>query len=152
MSLGHLLFRAARILNELGVARASRQFAVPGLRPVHMQVLPHLDLQGTRATELARRMGITKQAVGPILDELEGFGVIERVPDPADGRARIVRFTEGGRAGLLAGLGLLAEIEAELSERVGAERIARLKVDLAVVLPEIEGLAAAVAEDDARGP
>lgn len=103
-----------------------------------------MELEGARPRAAA--------AVGPILDELEGFGVIERVPDPADGRARIVRLTEGGRAGLLAGFGLLAEIEAELSERVGVETIARLKVDLVAVLPEIERLAAAMAEDDARGP
>ncbi|MDP2317083.1 MAG: MarR family transcriptional regulator [Pseudomonadota bacterium] len=141
MSLGHLLFRAARLLNEVGVARTSRELGVPGLRTAHMQVLPHLDLQGTRATEIARRMGISKQAVGELLDEIEAMGVIERVPDPTDGRARIVRFTESGRAGLLAGLGVLAEVEAELAARVGTETIARLKADLAVVLPAIEAMA-----------
>lgn len=141
MSLGHLLFRTARILNELGVARASVEFGVPGLRPAHMQVLPHLDLQGTRATEIARRMGISKQAVGELLDEIEAFGVIERVPDPTDGRARIVRFTEAGRAGLLVGLGVLAGIEAELAARIGADTVARLKADLSVALPTIEAMA-----------
>lgn len=145
MSLGHLLFRSARLLNELGVARASEKFGAPGLRTAHMQVLPHLDLEGTRATEIARRMGITKQAVGELLDEIEQFGVIERVPDPTDGRARIVRFTERGRTGLLVGLGVLAEIEAELAERVGADTVARLKADLAVALPVIEAMAGSTA-------
>ncbi|MES2638959.1 MAG: MarR family transcriptional regulator [Myxococcota bacterium] len=141
MSLGHLLFRTARILNELGVARSSAEFGIPGLRAAHMGVLPHLDLSGTRATEIARRMGISKQAVGELLDEIEAFGVIERVPDPTDGRARIVRFTERGRAGLLVGLGVLAGIEAELAARIGADTVARLKADLSVALPAIEAMA-----------
>lgn len=142
MSLGHLLFRTARLLNELGVARASAEFGIPGLRAAHMQVIPHLDLSGTRATEIARRMGISKQAVGELLDEIEAFGVIERIPDPTDGRARIVRFTERGRAGLLVGLGVLAGIEAELAARIGADTVARLKADLSVALPTIEAMAA----------
>lgn len=142
VNLGHLLFRTARILNELGVARTSAQFGIPGLRAAHMAVLPHLDLGGTRATDLAKRMGITKQAVGQLLDEIEALGVIERVPDPTDGRARIVRFTEAGRAGLLVGLGVLSGIESDLAARVGQERIDRLKVDLSVLLPAVEALAA----------
>jgi DNA-binding MarR family transcriptional regulator len=141
VSLGHLLFRTARILNELGVARSSAELGAPGLRAAHMQVLPHLDLSGTRATEIARRMDISKQAVGELLDEIEAFGVIERVPDPTDGRARIVRFTERGRAGLLVGLGVLAGIEAELAARIGADTVARLKADLSVALPAIEAMA-----------
>ncbi len=140
VNLGHLLFRTARLLNEVGVARVRRDFGVPGLKASHMQVLPHLDLAGTRATELARRMGVTKQAVGQLLDEIEALGVIERVPDPEDGRARLVRFTEQGRAGLLVGLGVLAGLERELAERVGADTIERLKRDLAVLLPAVEAL------------
>lgn len=144
-NLGHLLFRTARLLNELGVARTRARFGIPGLRAAHMAVLPHLDLQGTRATELARRMGITKQAVGQLLDEIEALGVIERIPDPTDGRARVVRFTEQGRAGLLVGLGVLAGIEAELAAAVGPDAIDRLKGDLAALLPVVEALAAAEA-------
>lgn len=143
VNLGHLLFRTARLLNDVGVARVRRDFGMDGLRAAHMQVLPHLDLAGTRATDLAKRMGVTKQAVGQLLDEIEVLGVIERVPDPADRRARLVRFTEKGRAGLLVGLGVLAGIERELVEQVGAEAIARLKEDLAVLLPAVERLARA---------
>lgn len=139
-NLGHLLFRTARLLNELGVARVRKQHGVPGLRAAHMQVLPHIDLDGTRATDIAARMGISKQAVGQLLDDMEGFGVIERVPDPADKRARIVRFTASGRAGLLVGLGVLTGLEAELAGTVGAEALERLKDDLAALLPAVEAL------------
>lgn len=142
-NLGHLLFRTARILNELGVARVRKLQDVPGLRAAHMQVLPHIDLEGTRATEIAAKMGITKQAVGQLLDDMEGFGVIERVPDPSDKRARIVRFTAAGREGLLVGLGVLVGIEGELARRVGEDTLDRLKDDLAALLPAVEALYAA---------
>ncbi|MFN7142271.1 MAG: MarR family winged helix-turn-helix transcriptional regulator [Myxococcota bacterium] len=143
VSLGHLLLRTSRLLNDIGVARVRRDLGYDGLRAAHMQVLPHLDLAGTRATDLAKRMGISKQAVGQLLDEIEALGVIERVPDPADRRARLVRFTEKGRAGLLVGLGVLAGVERELVEAVGAETIARLKEDLTALLPVVERLARA---------
>lgn len=141
-SLGHLLFKSARLLNEIGVARVRRKFSLDALRPSHMQVLPHLDLEGTRATVLAQRMGITKQAVGQLLDDLEAMGMLERVPDPTDARARLVRFTEQGKAGIFEGLAVLAGVEAELVATVGAERLARMKEDLAVLLPVLEGISA----------
>jgi DNA-binding MarR family transcriptional regulator len=140
-SLGHLLFKSARLLNEVGVARVRGKFGLEALRPSHMQVLPHLDLDGTRATVLAQRMGISKQAVGQLLDDLEAMGMVERVPDPTDARARLVRFTDQGRAGIFEGLAVLAGVEAELRQAVGEARIARLKEDLAVLLPAVERLA-----------
>jgi DNA-binding MarR family transcriptional regulator len=88
-------------------------------------------------------MGITKQAVGQLLDDMEGFGVIERVPDPSDKRARIVRFTAAGREGLLVGLGVLVGIEGELARQVGEDTLDRLKDDLAALLPAVEALYAA---------
>lgn len=141
-NLGHLLFRSARLLNELGVARVRRLSGHTGLRAAHMQVLPHLDLDGTRLTELARRMGISKQAAGQLIDDLEQMGVVERVADPHDARARQVRFTAAGKAGLLVGLGVLQGLERELSAAAGAETIERLVADLARLLPVLEALVA----------
>ena len=65
------------------------------IRPAHTALFPHIDLSGTRQTALARRMGVSKQAVGQLVSELEQMGALERVPDPSDGRARLVRFAAG---------------------------------------------------------
>ncbi|MEN9578936.1 MAG: hypothetical protein RJA70_1945 [Pseudomonadota bacterium] len=114
-----LLFRTARLTNELSLARAQGALKLPNLRAAHLSVFPHIDLEGTRSTELARRMDISKQAVGQLLDELEGFGVIQRAKDPADGRARLVQFTERGALGMLTGLKLLEGVEDQMTTHLG---------------------------------
>lgn len=139
-NLGHLLMRCARLYNEVGVARVREVAGLPELRPAHMQVLPHLDLDGTRQTDLARRMGMTKQAAGELIADLERMGAIERVADPSDRRARLVRLTPRAREGLLVGLGVLVAIESEVRAEVGDARVERLVDDLLVLLSVVERL------------
>jgi DNA-binding MarR family transcriptional regulator len=122
-----LLFRSARLLDELALRRVAEKPGRPKLRRSHTALFPHIDLEGTRVTELAERLGVTKQAVSQALDDLEQLGIVERVADPADARARLVRFTERGRAGLLDGLAILRELEAECAAAIGASRMAELR-------------------------
>src|SRR3954465_10590325 len=70
----------------------------PELRPTHACVFGTIGPAGDRLTSLADRAGMTKQAVGEVASELEGIGYVERVPDPSDGRAKIIQLTEEGRA------------------------------------------------------
>ncbi len=99
-------------MNEKAVARV-RAGGMPELRPVYMTLMPHLDLEGTRLTGLAERMGISKQAVSQIVDELEEMGVVERRRDPSDGRARLTRKIGSGQMQRLrrARVSLLRELE-----------------------------------------
>jgi len=130
----HSLLRAARLLNELAVARTRQRTGEKRLRPSHTALLPHLDLAGTRLTELATRMGISKQATSELISDLEELGMVDRRPDPQDGRARLVCFTSAGRRALLDGLSLLQAIEGELTHELGARAMA----DLARCLPKLE--------------
>jgi DNA-binding MarR family transcriptional regulator len=131
----HSLLRAARLLNELAVARVRRRpNGESRLRPSHTAVLPHLDLDGTRLTVLAERLGVSKQATSELVTDLESFGMVERRPDPSDGRAKRVCFTALGRKALLDGLALLQSIEDELRQELGARDMAAL----ARVLPKVE--------------
>src|SRR5688572_1191774 len=114
-----LLFKAARLLDEQALARAARESGRPPLRRAHTSLLPHVDLGGTRITDLAQRLGVSKQAASQLVDDLEQLGVLAREPDPDDARARRVVFTPRGRAGLLEGLALLRELEAELTREIG---------------------------------
>ena len=136
-STGQLLLRAARLLNERAVGRV-RAEGQPQLRPVHMTLMPHLDVQGTRLTELAARMGISKQGASQIAGDLEEMGIVERRPDPSDGRARLVRFTRRGEQALFHGLGVLEGLEAELARSVGATRMQRLRQGLVALLAELD--------------
>ncbi|HEX9102281.1 MAG TPA: MarR family transcriptional regulator [Polyangia bacterium] len=135
-----MLFRAARLWNEEAMARVQRR--APAARLAHTTLLPHIDLDGTRQTEIARRAGISKQAVGQLVDDLVALGMLARVPDPLDGRAQLVRFTDEGIAQLLVGLDVLDEIEIDLGGDVGAGALDRLRQGLAKLLPALERLSA----------
>jgi DNA-binding MarR family transcriptional regulator len=98
------------------------------VREGHGCVFGFIDLEhGSRLTDLADRSGLTKQAVGEAVAELELKGYVERVPDPLDGRAKIIKLTERGHHACLAGRRLFAEIEKDWAERYGEERIASLR-------------------------
>ena len=136
-SASQLVIRAARLLNERGVTRM-RERGRRQVRTSHTALLPHIDLEGTRITEIARRMGVTKQAVNQAVGEIEAMGLVRRVQDPGDGRAKLVRFTARGRRELLLGLGVLGELEAEMAVQVGRARLTRLREDLEVLVDYLE--------------
>jgi DNA-binding MarR family transcriptional regulator len=137
VSAGQLLLKAARLLNERAIARV-RAEANPDFRTPHTALLPHIDFAGTRLTELAARVGTSKQAVGELVGELEAMGLVSRAVDPADARARLVRFTARGRRALLHGLSVLAEIEDELAVDLGRKTIDRLRADLGKLIEVLE--------------
>jgi DNA-binding MarR family transcriptional regulator len=78
-------------------------------------------------SELAARLGVSKQAVGKVLDEMEQRGFVERRPDQTDRRARRVRLTEHGRAASETAIRLGGQIEAVLASEVGQEQVAALR-------------------------
>jgi DNA-binding MarR family transcriptional regulator len=114
-SAGQLLLKCARLLDEVAVARVNRQAGAPVLRPAHTKLFPHIDFQGTRIGTIAERLGVTKQAVSAWIAELAELKVVEVIPDPADGRAKQVRFTRLGLQGIHHGLSVLRQIEDELA-------------------------------------
>lgn len=136
-SAAQLLFRGARLLNERALTRL-RARGRSQASSAHTALLPHIDLEGTRLTEIARRMRVSKQAVDQTVSELEAVGMVSRVPDPSDGRARLVRFTAAGRRELLKGLELLVELQEELAEHLGRARMKRLHADLAALVDHLE--------------
>ncbi len=89
----------------------------PDSPPRHHPVFENIDPEGTRLTVLAERAGLTHQAMGEFVGELEQRGLVERVPDASDGRARLVRLTDEGRGVVRAAVREIAAIEAEWTER-----------------------------------
>ena len=128
-----LLFKCARLANDLALERVRAETGM-AWRAAHTNLFPHIDHEGTRLTELAMRVGISKQAVGQLVAELEAMGALERVPDPSDGRAKLIRFNRTGRGSIPAGLELLQSVAEELSEEIGTSRM----VDLLGILQDLE--------------
>jgi DNA-binding MarR family transcriptional regulator len=97
------------------------------LRLPHMAVLQYPSPDGCRPIELAERAGMSKQAMNQLLQSLEELGYIQRSADEADGRARIVHFTERGRAAWNKIYEILVEIESEWRATLGERQFEELK-------------------------
>jgi DNA-binding MarR family transcriptional regulator len=106
-----------------------REAGYPELRPTHACVFGTIGEEGDRLTSLAERAGMTKQAVGEVVSELEQVGYVERVPDPADGRAKIIKLTARGLEVWKLGYAVMDEIRGRWAERYGKERVDEM-VDL----------------------
>ncbi len=113
------------------------------VRGAHGCVFGNIDPNGMRLTELADRAAMTKQAVGEAVSDLEGLGYAERVADPSDGRAKIIRLTDRGRAAQAAGFAVIADIEQEWVQRFGASRVADMRALLLGIIASKAGLASA---------
>jgi DNA-binding MarR family transcriptional regulator len=93
----------------------------------HINVTRNLDVQGTRATELARRASMTKQSLGELVAQLEELGIVKREQDPTDGRAKVVLFTERGRDWLEHFHAVLEQTEKEMENELGPTLYKALK-------------------------
>ena len=107
------------------------------MRAPHGNVLQFLDAEGTSVSELARRAQITKQSMAELVAHLERHGYVERVPDPADRRARLVRATARGAEVYAIAREVVAELEQRLTARLGRERFAQLRELLEEVNDEL---------------
>jgi DNA-binding MarR family transcriptional regulator len=137
-SVAQLLFKCARLLNDRAIARANEEEEGFTLRQAHTRLLPHLDFEGTRMVDLARKMDVTKQAVSQLVSELELAGFVELIPDPDDGRAKRVRITRRGAEGIQRGLEVLGSVEKELERAIGKDKMRALHDGLLAVEAALE--------------
>jgi DNA-binding MarR family transcriptional regulator len=87
----------------------------------HIHITRHLSQSGSRLTDLAQHAGMTKQAMGSLVNQCEAWGIVRREPDPGDARARQVRFTDIGLAWLGAYRDAVVQAESELRQAIGDE-------------------------------
>ncbi len=127
-SLGVLLFLPYRHLEDRVLAAV--QAAGHPITLAQARVFQRVDQAGSRLTTLARAAQVTKQTAAYLVDQLESAGYLERVPDPRDGRARLIRITAKGRAVVAIARPVQAEIEAEWTARLGPRRSAEFRKSL----------------------
>lgn len=129
--LGRLLGHAMRRFDARVLELMARDVDVPlalanlaarqQVTAAHIHITRHLALDGSRLTDLAAKAGMSKQAMGDLVDQCEAWGLVVREPDPRDARARLVRFTPTGLAWLAAFERAVTQAEAEFRSDVGEE-------------------------------
>lgn len=87
----------------------------------HIHITRHLSAEGARLTELATRAGMTKQAMATLITQCEAWGMVQREDDPADARARRIRFTATGLAWLNAYRDAVQQAQTEMRNAIGSE-------------------------------
>lgn len=115
----------------------------PDIKPSHNAVFAHLGDDARRAADLAAAAGMTRQSMGELVRELVDLGILEMVPDPSDGRAKLVTFSREGKTFATAGFRHLRAVEDRLEAEFGDEYEAARRVleRLSDVLDDIPGTA-----------
>lgn len=114
LSLIHLML--SRQVAE-GAARAGHP-----VKASHSAVFGQMTAEGSRLTDLAKGANMTPQAMGELVDELEGLGYVLRRPDPTDRRAKLITLTEAGRQCVSAGINTIGDIERRIDDALGVRR------------------------------
>jgi DNA-binding MarR family transcriptional regulator len=91
------------------------------LKPAHNALFSIMGAEGERASSLAARAGITRQSMGEVIRDLVDLGILEMVPDPADGRAKVVRYTEEGTRFTNQGFRHIRSLEDTFAEEFGPD-------------------------------
>lgn len=125
-NLGTLFRDPAFAINEIvGVRLAERGFGDLGI--AHLSIGQHIADAGSRVTELALLAQVTKPTVVHLVNEMERLGYVERMPDPADGRAKLVRLTDRGRRVVDAAREIVGQIERDWAQAFGPRDLADLR-------------------------
>ena len=106
------------------------------IRRAHGRVFEAIDPAGSRVTDMAERLRMTKQAMGQLVDHLELGGYAERKPDPDDGRAKLVVLTEKGRRVARTAITATNRLERRWADHLGPRRAREFRRALEDVVAE----------------
>ena len=130
--IGRLLLRARRdFLTRL--SKAMDDNGIDSLVLSRGHLLPYIDLDGTRSTELAKRMGVSKQAVARMVKDLEEGELLTRTQDDADGRAFLITFTKSGVEFLMRMHDAITQIERDYEQEFGIQQMQAVKATLRAI-------------------
>jgi DNA-binding MarR family transcriptional regulator len=128
MDLATLMFVSYRAMDER--VREAMHDAGYDVTVAQARIAQRIADDGTRLTELAERAQVTKQTASLLVAALEREGLVERVPDPADGRARLIRLSARGREAAERAMEVVIGVEREWTDHLGAELTDRLREGL----------------------
>ena len=137
---GRQLLLAYRAFKALATQKL-RERGHEGLGTSHTAILPHIHVEGTRLTTLARLAGVTKQSAAEIVQDLERQGYVKRSVDPEDRRATLVTFTRTGWRFLQDAHDIKRDIDAEYAQVLGARGLEELRRLLGLLVSHFGPLA-----------
>lgn len=132
-NIGKLFQHAARSYSE----RALELLKAKGFSDItlfHTVLISNLDAEGAQITAIAEKAGITKQAMGQLVTELEKKGYVQKTKSAEDSRAYLIQFTERGKDALLAAYEVKVIIENEYKELLGVESVDTLRALLETLI------------------
>jgi DNA-binding MarR family transcriptional regulator len=122
---GLLLFYPYRAMEARVLARV--RAAGYEVTTAQGRIFARIGPSGTRLSDLAAQAQVTKATAGFLVDQLEGSGLVTRVPDPDDGRARLVTITDKGQDAVRLAAEEVAAVEAEWTAHLGTRRMRQLR-------------------------
>jgi DNA-binding MarR family transcriptional regulator len=128
-----------------GAPRLRAAFAAAGLdgiRPAQAVALVPLTAGGLHASDLADRLGVSRQAVAQGIAALERGGYVAREPSPVDARAQIIELTPRGRQALRVMRSNALDVQERWQHTLGPERFEELRTTLRMLI-DAEGGASA---------
>lgn len=126
LNIGLLLFIPYRWL-ESRVFAALADAGYDDITTAQMKIMQRIGPGGTRLTDLAEQAQVTKQTAGFLVDQLEKSGWVERVADPTDKRARLIRLSGRAERAIPVADAAIAEVTAEWEAHLGKQRMAQLR-------------------------
>ncbi|GAA0480223.1 MarR family transcriptional regulator [Paractinoplanes deccanensis] len=129
-----LLFAGFRaLIDELHAELARRGH--PDVRPAYGFAMQAIGPRGASASEIGRRLGVSKQAAGKTVDRLAALGYVERVDDPADARRKLIRLTPRGIDSLTQSAEIFEILRTRWVAKLGAGRVETIESSLRAVVP-----------------
>lgn len=116
---------------DIALQQSAEHFDVPRLSRQQAMLMTNLIYSDGRPVELARALGVSRQAIHYTIRELVELDILELTPDPDDARGRIVRMSDRGRALSLRVRAIVAALEEELARRIGTRAETALHAALA---------------------
>lgn len=132
-----LVYRANKALQH-DMTRQAHEAGHPEIKLSHNAVFATLRAEGSRATDMADAMGITRQSLGEVLRDMESAGIVSMRPDPTDGRAKLVTYTPAGLAIAAEGFDHIRALEVRLQRELGEQEYAQFRAALARVADLLE--------------
>lgn len=121
-----LVERLGQVLQR-DMVNSGHEAGFPELKHSHNSVFGFLSTQGSHASDMAARAGVTRQSMGEIVRDLVSLGIVEMMTDPDDRRAKLVTYTDYGLRVARAGRQHIVDVEERLAAELGADEYARVR-------------------------